>query len=41
MSQIRCKSCGKLLMEAEGNANIEVKCPRCRNINKYTIKEKI
>ncbi|AZV56065.1 Com family DNA-binding transcriptional regulator [Clostridium sp. AWRP] len=40
MSKIRCKSCGKLLMEAEGNASIEIKCPRCRNINKYSIKER-
>jgi phage FluMu protein Com len=31
MQEIRCKKCNKLL--AKGSGNIEIKCPRCGEMN--------
>lgn len=38
MIEIKCTKCGKLLMKIKGTAYIEIKCPRCKAINKYNIK---
>ena len=34
-SEVRCHKCGRLLLrwENRGQANIEVKCPRCGSID--------
>ena len=36
--KIRCTKCGKLLMVADGTADIEIKCTKCGKMNKYSIK---
>lgn len=36
MKEIRCLFCGKLLLKAEGNYRIEIKCNKCRKINNIT-----
>jgi LSD1 subclass zinc finger protein len=38
MIEVRCKKCDKLLMKIKGTAYVEIKCPRCKAINKYNIK---
>ncbi|HBS22723.1 Com family DNA-binding transcriptional regulator [Thalassospira sp.] len=30
---IRCKSCGRKLLEAAGRIFLRVKCPRCKTLN--------
>lgn len=37
MQEIKCKRCGKLLMEAEGSATIIKICPKCKTKNIITI----
>lgn len=36
-SEIRCRYCGKLLGKGDV-LDIEIKCPRCRNINRLRAK---
>ena len=31
--EFRCANCGRLLAKVNGDA--EIKCPRCRSMNKY------
>jgi len=45
IKELRCQGayngnvCNKLLLKHEGTSDIEVKCPRCKTINKsYAIK---
>lgn len=33
ITSFRCKNCNKLL--AKGKGQIEIKCPRCKNINQF------
>jgi len=33
MQEVRCKNCGKLLCKTEGNGKVEIKCPRCGEMN--------
>lgn len=37
----KCSNCGKLLFKyiLEGNAEIEIKCPRCKTVTKVKITE--
>ncbi len=37
MEKIRCKQCGKILMEAEGQATIKKICPKCKTRNEFVI----
>ncbi|KHD34356.1 regulatory protein [Clostridium acetobutylicum] len=39
MQTLKCKKCGKTLLEAEGQANIIKVCPKCKNRNEFHIKE--
>ena len=36
--ELRCKHCGKLLAKVEGKADIEMHCPRCKKMDKYSVK---
>jgi len=36
MKEIRCIQCKKLLAKLEGVKQIEIKCPRCKSINKLS-----
>ena len=38
--EIRCINCSRLLAKAEGNGFIEIKCPRCKELNLYHLMEK-
>lgn len=39
-SDVRCCNCGKLLAkEAMGDGKIELKCPKCKKLNKVTFSE--
>lgn len=40
MQEIRCTNCGKLLMEAEGQATIRKICPKCKTVNDIQIGQK-
>jgi phage FluMu protein Com len=40
MQKIRCKQCGKLLLEAEGQATIIKDCPKCKTRNFIEIGQK-
>ncbi|AAK79863.1 phage FluMu protein Com [Clostridium acetobutylicum] len=39
MQTLRCAKCGKVLLEAEGQAHIKKKCPKCKEVNEFYIKE--
>lgn len=32
MKEIRCSQCGRKLMEVKGQAQISIKCPKCKHI---------
>lgn len=32
MQEIRCPFCGKLLLKVQGDAKIEIKCNKCKEI---------
>ncbi|MHA3081368.1 Com family DNA-binding transcriptional regulator [Acinetobacter sp. ANC 5502] len=32
---IKCRNCSKLLAKVKGFNELEIKCPRCKNINSY------
>ena len=34
MDELRCPNCSKLLLKATGNFEIEIKCPKCKEIIK-------
>lgn len=36
MQDFRCKHCRRLLAKIEGEATVEIKCPRCKGMNLYT-----
>ena len=40
MQTLKCKVCGRTLMEVEGQAHIRKKCPKCKTMNEFYIKEK-
>jgi phage FluMu protein Com len=35
MRELRCRRCKRLLARVEGETRIEIKCPRCKNINLF------
>jgi len=36
MQELRCKKCGKLLAKVDKvSKGIEIKCSRCKEVNKY------
>lgn len=35
-NEIRCQRCGRLLMRAESLHNVEIKCPKCGYVNRFT-----
>lgn len=37
MQTLKCKVCGKTLMEVEGQAHIRKKCPKCKTMNEFYI----
>lgn len=39
MDEIRCSKCNKLLgvVRKKGKGSIEIKCPRCGELNNYNI----
>ncbi|MCR3759160.1 hypothetical protein KYB31_09175 [Clostridium felsineum] len=37
MEILKCKKCGKTLLEAEGQANIIKVCPKCKTRNEFYI----
>lgn len=37
MQTLRCKECGKVLLEAEGQAHIVKDCPKCKTRNEFYI----
>jgi len=37
MQTLRCKNCGKVLLEAEGQAHISKICPKCKTRNEFYI----
>lgn len=47
MNEFRCQQCNRLLAKVEGEATVEIKCPRCKTMNLYskeiyiTIKEEV
>ncbi|URZ06473.1 Com family DNA-binding transcriptional regulator [Clostridium felsineum] len=41
MQTLRCTKCGKVLLEAEGEAYIRKKCPKCKTINEFHIEKGI
>ena len=47
MTDFRCKQCNRLLAKIQGEARVEIKCPRCKTMNLYsqeifiTIKENV
>jgi phage FluMu protein Com len=36
MKDFRCEYCNRLLARIEGGDKVEIKCPRCKNINTYS-----
>ena len=36
MSDFRCNNCGRLLAKVHGPAKVEIKCPRCKELNLYS-----
>jgi phage FluMu protein Com len=47
MNDFRCRQCNRLLARIQGEARVEIKCPRCKTMNLFsqeifiTIKENI
>jgi len=39
MTKIKCKKCGTFLLKAAGDLDIEIKCRKCKQFNKF--KERI
>jgi phage FluMu protein Com len=41
LKEVRCARCGRLLMRWDmvGTAHVEVKCPRCQQMNSLDIKD--
>ncbi|MBF7683898.1 Com family DNA-binding transcriptional regulator [Acinetobacter sp. B5B] len=35
MFLLKCKGCSRLLAKTSGFSEVEIKCPRCKNINSY------
>jgi len=35
MKELRCKKCEKLLGKLNETGHVEIKCPRCKTLNKY------
>lgn len=36
MQDFRCQHCRRLLAKIEGEALVEIKCPRCKGMNLFT-----
>lgn len=36
MIEFRCTRCNRLLAKIDGNAKVEIKCPRCKTMNLFT-----
>lgn len=41
MQELKCEKCNKVLMEAEGEAYIKKKCPKCKTMNEFHIKKDV
>lgn len=41
MTDVRCKSCGKLLFKIKHDKDsyIEIKCPKCKKLNQIQLKK--
>lgn len=41
--QIRCQSCGRLLLKAKlkSGCSLEIMCPRCKNINLINLYDRV
>jgi phage FluMu protein Com len=39
MEEFRCKFCHRLLARVEEAQKVEIKCPKCKTINLYTLNE--
>lgn len=37
LKEVRCVVCGRLLFKMYGYALIEIRCPRCKSLNKTAI----
>ncbi|OGC21430.1 hypothetical protein A2291_07930 [candidate division WOR-1 bacterium RIFOXYB2_FULL_42_35] len=36
MKDFRCSKCNRLLAKIDGDALVEIKCPRCKEMNSFT-----
>lgn len=36
MNDFRCKQCNRLLARVQGEAEVEIKCPRCKTMNLFS-----
>lgn len=36
MKDFRCKKCNRLLAKINGDALVEIKCPRCKEMNLFS-----
>lgn len=36
MRQFRCNKCNRLLAKIDGDSKVEIKCPRCKEMNLYS-----
>jgi len=36
MNEFRCSQCGRLLARIDGVGVVEIKCPRCKSMNRFS-----